>query len=398
MILLPIGTSIRPHRKPYINYTLIAANILLFLFTYTGRHQVLVGGRLVTTFLRPAALGYMLHPTQPLLYQYITYAFLHSGFLHVFGNMYFLYLFGNNVNDRLGNISYLCLYLAGAVFAGIGHSLVSDFPVLGASGAVAAVTGAYLVLFPQTLITLFYWLFLFIGTIEVSALYFILFKLIIWDNIIESRFAPAGIAYSAHLAGYAFGIIGMLLALATGVVGTTGYDLWMMIRQWNRRRRYREVVSNGYDPFTGPPLRKRIKIKEVKTAVEKQKQDEIDQLRSEIAARLAQKNLAAAAELYLQLIKIDDTQVLPRQHLLDVANQLASENRYAQAAQAYEKFLQHYANYEYIEQIQLMLGLIYSRYLNKPDLAVKHLRAAEEKLTEQNQLRMCRDELAKLQR
>jgi len=107
--------------------------------------------------------------------------------MHVIGNMFFLYLFGNNVNDKLGNIGYLCLYLGGSVFAGIGHAMLHSNPVLGASGAVAAVTGAYLVLFPRTLITVIYWFF-FIGTMELPALYFIVFKLIVWDTM---RICPA---------------------------------------------------------------------------------------------------------------------------------------------------------------------------------------------------------------
>jgi len=397
MIILPIGTSLRPQRTPYANYALIVINLVLFFLTYVGPHSAFIDGRLTRTSVRAVATQFMLHPTLPFLYQFVTYAFLHGGFLHIFGNMYFLYLFGNNVNDKLGNISYVCVYLAGAVFAGIGHSLVSQVPVLGASGAVAAVTGAYLVLFPQTLITILYWLFFFIGTIEVSALYFIIFKLIFWDNIIEPRFAPAGIAYSAHLAGYAFGIAAMLIVLATGVVAGSGFDLWSMLKQWNRRRRFRDVVATGYDPFTGRPSAKQIKAKEVETKAQKQQRQEIKRLRSEIGSRVAERNLSAAAQLYLELMAIDNKQIPPRQYLLDIANQLASESKYSEAAQAYETFLAHYSNYEYIEQVQLMLGLIYSRYLDRSENAIKHLEAAAAKLSDAGQLRMCRDELAKLQ-
>ena len=396
MIILPIGTSIRPRRTPYVNYALIAVNILFFFLTYYP-HRAVVGGQVVTRELRPAAEQFMLHPQQPVLYQFLTYAFLHGGLLHIFGNMYFLYLFGNNVNDKLGHIGYLCLYLAGAIFAGVGHSLVSNIPVLGASGAVAAITGAYLILFPQTLISICYWMFFFIGTIEVSALYFILFKLIFWDNIIEPRFAPAGIAYSAHLAGYAFGIAAMLFVLATGLMSSSGFDLWSMIRQFNRRRRFHDVVSTGYDPFTGRPPAKRIKVKQVETEAQKQQREKINHLRNEIGSRITQRNLPAAAELYIQLMELDTNQVPPRQYLLDIANQLASEDRHIEAAQTYEKFLEHYSDYEYVEQVRLMLGLIYARYLNQPASAAKHLRAAEEKLSDETQLKMCRDELAKLQ-
>ncbi len=315
--------------------------------------------------------------------------------MHIFFNMFFLYLFGNNVNDKLGTTGYVCFYLAGAVFSGIGHTLMSNNPVLGASGAVAAVTGAYLVLFPQTLITVIYW-FILIGHTELPALYFIAFKMILLDNVI-ARYTPH-VAYDAHLAGYAFGILAMLFMLATGLMAGSSFDLWAMIKRWNQRRRYRDVVTSGYDPFTGRTTRP-IKAKETKkTPAQKKHEERINELRNEIARRIDQRNLPAAAELYLELIRLDSTQIPPRQYLLDIANQLASENRHAEAAQAYEKFLTHYGSYEYAEQVELMLGIQYSRYLNKPDLAIKHLQAAAEKLSDPGQLKMCRDELDKLQR
>jgi hypothetical protein len=203
--------------------------------------------------------------------------------MHIIGNMFFLYLFGNNVNDKLGAVGYLCFYLAGAIFSGLGHTLVSSTPVLGASGAVAAVTGAYLVLFPQTLITIIYWLFFFIGTTELPALYFIAFKLIFIDNVI-SRYTP-NVAYDAHLAGYAFGIAAMLGMLAAGLITSSGFDLWAILKRWNQRRRYRDVVSAGYNPFTGQTKTKRIKVKEVKkTAVQQQREKKAKQLRNEISS------------------------------------------------------------------------------------------------------------------
>jgi membrane associated rhomboid family serine protease len=396
LFVLPIRTSIRPWRTPYANYALIAANALFFLLTYWPHKNPLTGAG---EFLRPAAVQFMLTPLRPHLWQFISYAFLHSSIMHIAGNMFFLYLFGDNVNDKLGHIGYLCLYSAGAVFSGIGHTLLNNNPVLGASGAVAAVTGAYLVLFPQTLITVFYWFFYFIDTFEISALYFIAFKLIVWDNIVEPRFSPDAIAYSAHLAGYAFGIVAMLIMLASGLIGGSRFDLWAMIKRWNRRRRYRDVVSNSYDPFAGLTTAKQIKVKEVKkTAAQQQREERIKHLRNEIASRILQHNLPAAAGAYLELMGLDNEQLLPRQYLLDIANQLASESKHAESAQAYEKFLTHYGNYEYVEQVELMVGILYSRYLNKPELAIKHLRAAAQKLSDPGQVKMCNDELADLQK
>ncbi len=394
MIILPYRTSIYPRRTPYTNYALIAVNVLIFLLTYYP-HMSQITGK--PEILRPWAQHFMLTAIRPPLWQFVSYAFLHGGFMHVIGNMFFLYLFGNNVNDKLGNIGYLSFYLAGAVFSGIGHTLVSGADVLGASGAVAAVTGAYLVLFPQTLITVFYWL-IFFGIMEVPALYFIVFKLIIWDNIFEPRLAPAAIAYSAHLAGYAFGIAAILGLLATGLISTSSFDLWAMLKQWNRRRQYRDAVSSGYDPFAGRAETRRIKVKEVKSPAEQQKDEKSQELRNEISKRISERNLSAAAALYLELMNHDSEQFLPRQNLRDIANQLAGDNKPAESARAYEQFLTHYGSYEYAEQVELMLGILYCRYLNQPKLAVKYLEAAAKKLTDPGQLKMCKDELARLQK
>jgi hypothetical protein len=108
--------------------------------------------------------------------------------------------------------------------------------------------------------------------------------------------------------------------------------------------------------------------------------------------------LSAAAALYLELMNHDSEQILPRQNLLDIANQLAGDNKHTESARAYEQFLTHYSNYEYAEQVELMLGILYCRYLNQPKLAVKYLEAAAKKLTDPGQLKMCKDELARLQK
>ena len=353
----------------------------------------MVEGHVVEEPLRFWAEQFMLVPTNLDLWQFVTYAFLHGSFAHILGNMYFLYLFGNNVNDKLGNVGYTCFYLAGAVFSGIGHTLLHNDPVLGASGAVAAVTGAYLVLFPQTLITVVYWFF-FIGTAEFSALWFIAFKLVFWDNLIEPRFSDASIAYEAHLAGYVCGAVVMLLMLAANLLERNYTDLFSMLKQGNRRRKYRDTVAaGGYDPFKGNAFRKKVTTKQADT-----KTRHLDELRNKIVTLISQKNLSDAASSYLEWIELDNSGVLPRQNQLDVANQLMSMGKWEGSAKAYEKMLDRYGNSEYIEQVQLILGVLYSRYLDKPEEAIKNFKAVQEKLTDPAQKTMCKNELEKLQK
>jgi membrane associated rhomboid family serine protease len=369
----------------------MAVNVLIFLITYKP-HVVMMNGQQFHEPLRSWAELFMLTPARPHLWQFVTYAFLHGGWGHIIGNMFFLYLFGNNVNDKLGNIGYLCFYLGGAVFSGIGHTLLNSGPAIGASGAVAAVTGAYFALFPKTLITVFYWLFYFMDTIEVPAFYFIGLKLIFIDNMI-ARTTPH-VAYDAHLAGYAFGIVTSLLLLATRLVVHDQADMWFMLKQWNRRRVYRDSVSNGHDPFKG-----RINVvaeDAKKTPVDAEREEKTAALRGKIVQAINQKNLSGAAKLYLELMAADAGQVLAERYQLDVANQLMSMGKWEQAAAAYEKFLTNYNSYKYIEQVQLMLGLLYARYLDAPAKAIGHLKAAKNKLTDEGQVKMCTDEIAKL--
>jgi membrane associated rhomboid family serine protease len=376
-----------------MNYFLIAANVIIFLLSMQlamdpqTRQHVLI--------LRPWAQTFILQSNYPNTWQFVTYAFLHGGLMHIFGNMFFLYMFGNNVNDKLGHIGYLCFYLGGAVFSAIGYTLISNNPILGASGAVAAVTGAYLVLFPNTLVTVVYWFF-FIGTVEIRALWFIAFKLVVYDNIIGPKFYPANIAYSAHLAGYAFGILAILGLLSMGLIESNFNDLWAMLRQWNRRRLFRDAVSDGYSPHQGRAGRKTVSARVEDTPGTAGPQDEIMDFRSRISGAMSSRNAAQAAKLYRELLEIDASQILPRQLQLDVANQLMSEGHWQPAADAYQKFLSLYASYEYAEQVHLMLGLLYGRYLNRPQEAIDHLKKAHEHLTDSGQKTMCRQEIDRL--
>lgn len=391
-MFLPFQTNIQPRRTPYATYVLIGLNFAIFVLELTVSPRT--GGY---TF-RPWVQDFVLVPKFSAWWTYVTYAFLHYDFWHVFFNMFFLYLFGRNVNDKLGTLGYVAFYIVGAVLSGMGQAALHGAvprSTLGASGAVAAVTGAYLVLFPQSVLTVIYW-FLIIGTVEIPALYFIIIKMILIDNLLAR--GQGSVAYEAHLAGYGYGVVVTFLLLATRLVEASGYDLLAMLKRWNRRRRYRDVVADGYDPFTGLGPRKRVESREVPPPGigPRHRHAQAKEIRLEIDHLVEQRNLPAAADLYLKLMQLDASELLPRQHLLDIANQLASDHRAAEAARAYEQFLTHYSTYEYAEQVELMLGILYARYLNEPGKAIKHLQKAAEKLTDPGQLKMCREELAKL--
>lgn len=384
-MILPIRTSIIPKRPPIANYLLITINIIVFLLSY-HRHQTPFGEEP----LREWAQQFILSARHPQLWQFISYAFLHASYAHIFGNMFFLYMFGNNVNDRLGHVGYICFYLAGGVAAGIGHTLLSNNPVLGASGAVAAITGAFLTLFPKAIVTVLYWFF-FIGTFEVSAMWFIAIKLILIDNMVNPSYHNAPVAYDAHLTGYGFGILSITLLLWFNLLKNDNMTLASILRQWNRRRVYRSTVNN-YDPFTGQTTKK-VNSKEVKTPEQNQREQDILNLRREIIHRISIPDVAGAAQAYLNLIAIDPQQVMPRHNQLDIANHLMAIGSWENSANAYEKLLLHYPHTEHIEQVKLMLGILYSRYLKDSKKAIGYLQQALEDLRDPSQITMCEEEL-----
>jgi membrane associated rhomboid family serine protease len=355
----------------------------------------------VATFLVqskfPATMRWLaLRPEDPSLLNFFTYSILHAGIGHLASNMLFLYIFGNNVNDKMGSIGYLGFYLAGTVFAGVGYAATSTHPVIGASGAVSAVTGAYIVLFPRAHVTLLYFFF-YIGVIEIPSAWFIAFYFL-KDLFLNFSGMESGVAHMAHLSGTAFGFVVTFGLLSTNLLPRDHFDVVALVKQWNRRRQFRDLTASGYDPFAyhGPPPA-RVRAESRLPGPADPRQEQIHDLRAQIGEAMSQRDQARAAELYVQLRGIDPEQVLPRQAQLDVANQLASEQLYPAAADAYELFLRHYKNFEQIEQVELMLGLIYARYLERYDRAKEYLLRAMARLHGDRELGLARAELQRIE-
>ena len=143
----------------------------------------------------------------------ISHMFLHGGWLHVIGNMLYLWIFGDNVEDRFGSAQYLVFYLLCGIVAAIGQGLISPSPMVGASGAIAGVLAAYLVMYPTARISTLVFLGLFITIVELPALIvigmFIVLQVI--EGVAELRLtghaATQQIAYFAHIWGFAAGLL-----------------------------------------------------------------------------------------------------------------------------------------------------------------------------------------------
>jgi len=359
MLFFPTRTDRQTQRTPWVNYALIAANVLIFLFTERAVIES-----------NPNIDDFFLNPLSPQFEQFLTYQFLHFGKMHIIFNMLFLYVFGNAVEDRMGRLGYLLFYLAGGVLAGLGHCLVSDNPVLGASGAIAAVTGAYLALFPMSNVTIVYWFF-FIGSFEVSSMLLILFR-VAQDLLFQ--FADFGrTAYVAHLTGYAMGFIVGMGLLFSRIVPREPYDMLALIEQKRRRSQFQRLTRGGYQPWQSGPA--------AGSAGAASADDRLMAARAGINDAIERHAISDAAQQYVALLAAYPDQVLGQQQQLDVANQLMSEGGYDHAATAYELFLKHFPRYAERHHVQLILGLIHGRYLDNPARAKELLTGALPHLT-----------------
>jgi membrane associated rhomboid family serine protease len=158
----------------------------------------------------------------------ITSQFLHGGWLHLLGNMLYLWIFGNNIEDRLGRVLFVLFYLGGGVVAGLTQTAIdpdSTIPLIGASGAIAATLGAYFVLFPGARITTLVFLGFFYQLIEVPAIIVLgfWFVLQLLDGIGSLGMeAGAGVAFFAHIGGFVGGALVAWLMIVVGRVPARG--------------------------------------------------------------------------------------------------------------------------------------------------------------------------------
>ncbi len=227
--MVPIRDDNPTTITPYVTYGLIAANVLAFLYESSLPPRQLDGflhlAAVVPRELTASFAGIPVHQVVPEWATLITSQFLHGGLLHLAGNMLFLWIFGNNVEEKLGHAKFLLFYLTCGVLASLTQwyfSPSSAIPSLGASGAIAGVLGAYILRFPQAEILGVIPLGFFFPSFRVPAFYFLgfwfiqqaFYGLASLQTPTNIGMESGGIAYWAHSGGFLFGaILGPLLGL-----------------------------------------------------------------------------------------------------------------------------------------------------------------------------------------
>lgn len=212
--MIPLKDDNPTRTFPIINIALILVNVVVFIYQATlppHAYKAFVVANAIVPMRIPAFLAGHLG-FKMVLYPIFTSMFLHGGLMHLLGNMLFLYIFGDNVEDAFGHFAYLVFYL----FCGVGSAMVhtifnlhSSLPAIGASGAISGVMGAYAVMFPRARV----WMLFFIFLIPVPALLVLgyWFVLQFLSGIGEfGAAAQGGVAFWAHIGGF---LIGMVVAL-----------------------------------------------------------------------------------------------------------------------------------------------------------------------------------------
>lgn len=373
-MFLPIGTE-RPRRRPtLITYWLIGINVVIFMW-----RELALAGRVPGDGLLARGVLFLSESGSWSIgggwWQFLSYQFLHAGFGHLFGNMLFLFVFGPPVEDRFGRKWFVAFYLVGGVFAGLAHWVFSGSnPVLGASGSIAAVTGAFLVLFPLVRVRILLF-FIIIGIFHIPAWWFICFA------VARDLFGQAiglgtgGIAYGAHLGGYAFGGAISMLLLWTKVLAREPYDLFSIGRQAHRRARYRDIVAKSGGAF----LKDSVTTGRVaQPRREHRRETKMADLRAQVHRALSEKRQSEALNRYRALLDEEPKAVLTRDAQHALGAHAYGSGDYSAASVIFELFLERYASDREADEVRLLLAIINARYLNDPSRAKALLNELDE--------------------
>lgn len=207
--MLPIRDTIQSRTPPIMTVSLIIVNAIAFIFQISlgrgGNEFIMAYGFVPSRFFHLLEKGNILYALLPLF----SSMFLHGGWFHIIGNMWYLWIFGDNVEDRVGHLRFLIFYILCGVIAGLAHAFTSfnsGIPTVGASGAIAGVMGAYFILYPRAKIWTLVPIFIFIQFFEIPAIVFLGFW-ILMQFFMGAFNLGGGVAWWAHIGGFIAGAI-----------------------------------------------------------------------------------------------------------------------------------------------------------------------------------------------
>ncbi len=358
-----LGTDLQRRRRPIVTESLIILMMVAYL-------AVLAIGIIDRALAEQIIDGMALSSRDFQWWQLISYQFAHDSpllpgnehpiwrLLHLALNAMCLWVFGGAVEDRMQRPSFACFALLGGVMAGLAHMLTTPAPVIGASGMVGGLAGAFLVLAPRCKVRILV-IFILIRIWSVPALlvigFWVALDLAGWAGLRDSQ-----VAYAAHLAGYLWGGLTALVLLATSIIQRSDADLIYVLKQWRRRRAWRETVTSKPTSAQQADRRRSPQppfLAEVRSAMRRGESDQ-------------------ACDLWISENQQHPEAVLPAQDQLQLANQLQASGKRHDAAQAYQRYLKHYGDSAQAAEVKLLLGLLLTRWLDQQSEAIPLLEQA----------------------
>jgi membrane associated rhomboid family serine protease len=364
-MFLPLGDEPNPRGIPLVTYALIAANVAVYVFVTLPlsataaslndpalREYIQVISRMVPEGMSLRELvssisaydlvtftwGY--RPADPHYLALFTAMFLHGGFMHLFGNMLFLWIYGDNVEHRLGSLGFLFWYLATGVAATLFHGLFdasSQLPLVGASGAISGVLGFYFLWFPHNRVRLWIFLFPLFANIVLVPARIVLGIYLILDNVVPyvvSRGVEGGgVAYGAHIGGFLAGLVVAFVA---------------------NRREVRERPA------------------EYRAAARAEAEEEAGATSDGLADAVGEGRMERAAELYFRLTPEQARRILSPPQSLALADWLRENGHTRAAVVVYQRHLRDYPIGAGAAEAHAGLGLVQLRELNQPAAAYQH--------------------------
>ncbi|MFC1488857.1 rhomboid family intramembrane serine protease [Thermodesulfobacteriota bacterium] len=252
--MIPIRDTIPSRNYPVVNTAIIGINVALYLVELAQGPNldrfIYTYGLVPARYSIPHSQSYFSFGQQVIAM--LSFMFLHGGLWHLLGNMWSLYIFGDNVEDRLGPFRYLVFYLLCGLTSGLSHlffNLHSNMPTIGASGAIAGVMGAYLILYPNSKILTLIPIIFIPWFVEIPAFFFLGFWFVLqFINATVSHGNVSGIAWWAHIGGFIFGIIFIKTFLKLPASGITQKMRQVTQKKKTHRLQVIRPIGPGSDP------------------------------------------------------------------------------------------------------------------------------------------------------
>ncbi|MDP6157620.1 MAG: rhomboid family intramembrane serine protease [Phycisphaerales bacterium] len=363
-----LGTDLPRDRRPVVTETLIVLMMLAYL-------AVLVVGALDQQAAERLISGLALSARDFHWWQVITYQFTHDNplmggtehplwrLLHLGFNMMGLWVFGSAIESRMGRVGFAIFVLMGGIVAGLAHIATSQNPVIGASGAVCALVGGFLILFPRCRIRVL--VIFFLITFWMAPALLIISIWVALDLIGWVGLGDSGTAYAAHIGGYLWGLGTALALLPTPVFKRDGTDAVALLKHRHRRQVLSQVTA-GPRPATAP---REATVEPAAAFV------------SAVRGHIAQGNLDSATSLWCRLATEHEAAVLPEKDQLTLANHLQATGKRFESADAYRRYLERYSKSPSAGEVRLLLGLLLVRFLGQGAEAIPLLEQAKRDAT-----------------